>query len=59
MVSTREGEGVMDDRAARLGLKRDTKVSARRPWIIVLVLVLLGLAVWGAWALARTRNRRQ
>ena len=38
----------MDDRAARLGLKRDTKVSPRRPWIIVLVLVLLGLAVWGA-----------
>jgi multidrug efflux system membrane fusion protein len=42
----------MDDRTARLGLKRDSKVSARRPWIIVLVLVLLGLAVWGAWALA-------
>jgi multidrug efflux system membrane fusion protein len=42
----------MDDRTARLGLKRDAKVSARRPWIIVLVLVLLGLAVWGAWALA-------
>ncbi|HKR88938.1 MAG TPA: efflux RND transporter periplasmic adaptor subunit [Phenylobacterium sp.] len=44
----------MDDRSARLSLRRDAKVSARRPWIIVLVLVLLGLAVWGAWALAHS-----
>ena len=44
----------MDDRSARLGLRRDAQGSARRPWIIVLVLVLLGLAVWGAWALAHS-----
>ena len=46
----------MDDRTARQGLKRDTQVSSRRPWIIVLVLVLLGLAIWGAWALVHNAN---
>ena len=42
----------MDDRTARHGLKSYTQLSSRRPWIIVLVLVLLGLAIWGAIALA-------
>src|SRR5436305_14623843 len=31
---------------------RYAEISSRRPWIILLVLVLLGLAIWGAWALA-------
>src|ERR1700754_3749377 len=53
LVSPRETEGVMDDRTARHSLKRDTRVSSRRPWIILLVLVLLGLAIWGAVALVR------
>jgi multidrug efflux system membrane fusion protein len=30
---------------------RYAQISARRPWIVLLVLVLLGLFVWGAWAL--------
>ena len=42
----------MDDRTARHSLKSYTQLSSRRPWIIVLVLVLLGLAIWGAIALA-------
>ncbi|CAN7558043.1 MdtA/MuxA family multidrug efflux RND transporter periplasmic adaptor subunit [Phenylobacterium sp. LjRoot225] len=43
----------MDDLVADRRLKRDSKVASRRPWIILLVLVLLGLAVWGAWTLAQ------
>jgi len=43
----------MDDRAAKRGLTRYTQLSAKRPWLILLVLVLIGLAVWGAWALVQ------
>ncbi|CAN7202390.1 efflux RND transporter periplasmic adaptor subunit [Phenylobacterium sp. LjRoot219] len=43
----------MDDLAAKRRLKSSWRVTSRRPWIVLLVLVLLGLAVWGAWALVQ------
>lgn len=43
----------MDDRTAKQRFKGYTQISSKRPWIIVLVLVLLGLAIWGAWALVQ------
>lgn len=43
----------MDDLAAKRRLKSTWRVTSRRPWIVLLVLVLLGLAVWGAWALVQ------
>ena len=46
-----EDAGAMDDRAAKRRVKGYPQVSKTRPWTIVLVLVLLALAVWGAWAL--------
>jgi len=39
-------------RAGKSRLSRYAQISSKRPWIILLVVVLLGLAVWGAWALA-------
>lgn len=44
----------MDDLAAKRRLKSTWRVTSRRPWIILLVLALLGLAVWGAWALVQS-----
>lgn len=44
----------MDDLAAKRRLKSTWRVSSRRPWIVVLVLALLGLAIWGAWALVQS-----
>jgi multidrug efflux system membrane fusion protein len=44
----------MDDRAAHKRLKGYAQVSSRRPWTILLVLALLALAVWGAWALVHS-----
>jgi multidrug efflux system membrane fusion protein len=41
----------MNDPAVKRRRSRYAQISSRRPWIIVLVLVLLGLAIWGAWAL--------
>jgi len=43
----------MDELVAEQRLRRDSKISSKRPWIILLVLVLLGLAIWGAWTLAQ------
>jgi len=33
-------------------LRRHAPLASKRPWIILLVLALLALAVWGAWTLA-------
>jgi multidrug efflux system membrane fusion protein len=41
----------MDDRAAQRRLTRYKEISSKRPWVILLVLALLALAIWGAWAL--------
>lgn len=44
----------MDDLAAKRRLKSTWRASSRRPWIVLLVLVLIGLAIWGAWALVQS-----
>jgi multidrug efflux system membrane fusion protein len=44
---------MMDEPTAERRRRRDSQIAARRPWIVLLVLILLGLAVWGAWALAQ------
>lgn len=44
----------MDDLAAKRRLKSTWRVTSRRPWIILLVLALIGLAIWGAWALVQS-----
>jgi multidrug efflux system membrane fusion protein len=41
----------MDDRAAKGRLTRDKQISSTRPWVLLLVLALVALAIWGAWAL--------
>jgi multidrug efflux system membrane fusion protein len=41
----------MDDRAAERRLHQYAQVSSKRPWVIVVVLVLLALGVWSAYAL--------
>jgi multidrug efflux system membrane fusion protein len=41
----------MNDPAAKLRRERYAQISKKRPWIAFLVLLLLGLAVWGAYAL--------
>ena len=43
----------MDDRAAGRRIARYRQMSAKRPWLILLVLVLIALAIWGAWALVQ------
>src|SRR5690348_12237362 len=43
----------MDDLAAKRRLKSTWRATSRRPWIILLVLALIGLAIWGAWALVQ------
>jgi len=43
----------MDVTAAERRLGRYRRITSKRPWIVLLVLVLLGLAIWGAWALAQ------
>jgi len=44
----------MDDLAAKRRLKSTWRITSRRPWIILLVLALVGLAIWGAWALVQS-----
>jgi len=44
----------MHEPAAQRRLKRYGQFSSRRTWIVLLVLLLLGLAIWGAWALAQS-----
>ena len=39
------------DTAAKSRYRRYAEVSSKRPWIILLVLAMLALAIWGAWAL--------
>src|SRR4051794_10173942 len=43
----------MDDRAASRRITRYRQMSAKRPWAILLVLALIALAIWGAWALVQ------
>jgi multidrug efflux system membrane fusion protein len=44
----------MHEKAARPRLRRYAQLSSKRPWTILLVLVLLGLAIWGAYALVNS-----
>jgi multidrug efflux system membrane fusion protein len=37
-------------------VSRYARISSKRSWIVLLVLVLLGLAVWGAWSLVHDAN---
>jgi multidrug efflux system membrane fusion protein len=41
----------MHEKTAIPRLRKYTQLSSRRPWIVLLVLVLLGLAIWGAYLL--------
>jgi multidrug efflux system membrane fusion protein len=45
--------------AAKSRASRFTQLSSRRPWIVLLVLALLGLAVWGAVALVHNAKSGQ
>jgi multidrug efflux system membrane fusion protein len=44
---------MMDEPTAERRRRRDSQIASRRPWIVLLVLILLGVAVWGAWTLAQ------